>query len=338
MSAARGINYLDARLQEYLRQSPDNIMLNPGASAVGQTLREFASTGTSTWEKPTAEWLVIHLATEIGACPHNDTLGHNQISIVEAYQDILRELVCSRESSSSYQNSAILTRIYQKLRTYEPWRRDETVRLTRTFLQCMEEIRFITKMLESRQNLFTRLKKDIKTHDEEDRNNDIPHNPNGETCIHRVEWALGKIRQQRDDIENIANEIQNSMNDVSRPFLLQLHSSPPLISPKSNISKPFEVHQEARTLTFHAHPAPPSPHHRTKRTHHRPRQPAACNHALYRGNRNIPPALLLHLLLWHEPARDLRHRSLRTVFLVRVRNGRVFHSERDFRLCFLAPG
>ncbi|OAX85293.1 hypothetical protein ACJ72_00323 [Emergomyces africanus] len=193
MSAAKGINYLDARLREYLRQSPESIILNPSASAVGQTLREFTSTGTSTWEKPTAEWLVVHLATEIGTCPHNDTLGHNQISIVEVYQDILRDL---------------------KLRTYEPWRRDETVRLTRTFLQCMEEIRFITKMLESRQNLFIRLKKDIETHDKEDRNNDIPHNPDGESCMHRLDWALGKIRQQRDDIESIANEIQNSMNDL----------------------------------------------------------------------------------------------------------------------------
>ncbi|PGH07860.1 hypothetical protein GX51_01570 [Blastomyces parvus] len=193
MSAAKGINYLDARLQEYLRQSPDNILLNPGASTVGQTLKAFASTGTSTWEKPTAEWLVVHLATEIGTCPHNDTLGHNQISIVEAYQDILRDL---------------------KLRTYEPWRRDETVRLTRTFLQCMEEIRFISKMLESRQSLFTRLKEDVRTMDEEDRNNDIPHNPEGESCMHRVDWALGKIRQQRDDIDNIAHEIKNSMDDL----------------------------------------------------------------------------------------------------------------------------
>ncbi|KAG5297503.1 CorA-like Mg2+ transporter domain-containing protein [Histoplasma ohiense] len=214
MSAAKGVNYLDARLREYLRQSPDDILLNPGASAVGQTLREFASTGTSTWEKPTAEWLVVHLATEIGTCPHNDTLGHNQISVVEAYQDILRDLVCRSVSRSSIQDSAILTRIYQKLRTYEPWRRDETVRLTRTFLQCMEEIRFISKMLESRQNLFTRLKEDIKKHDEEDRNHGIPHNPDGESCMHRVDWTLGKIRQQRDDIENIAHEIKNSMNDL----------------------------------------------------------------------------------------------------------------------------
>ncbi|PGH03793.1 hypothetical protein AJ79_07269 [Helicocarpus griseus UAMH5409] len=193
MSAAKGVNYLDARLQEYIRQSSDEILLNSGASAVGQVLKEFISTGTSTWEKPTAEWLVVHLATEIGTCPHNDTLGHNQISIVEAYQDILRDL---------------------KLRTYEPWRRDETVRLTRTFLQCMEEIRFITKMLESRQGLFNRLKKDIEIHDEEDRNHDIPHNPEGESCMHRIDWALGKIRQQRQDIENISNEIQNSMNDL----------------------------------------------------------------------------------------------------------------------------
>lgn len=220
MSAAKGVNYLDARLREYLRQSPDDILLNPGASAVGQTLREFASTGTSTWEKPTAEWLVVHLATEIGTCPHNDTLGHNQISIVEAYQDILRDIVCRSVSRSSIQDSAILTRIYQKLRTYEPWRRDETVRLTRTFLQCMEEIRFISKMLESRQNLFTRLKEDIKKHDEEDRNHGIPHNPDGESCMHRVDWTLGKIRQQRDDIENIAHEIKNSMNDVSCPPIL----------------------------------------------------------------------------------------------------------------------
>ncbi|EEH18517.1 hypothetical protein PABG_07577 [Paracoccidioides brasiliensis Pb03] len=193
MSATKGINYLDARLLEYLRQSPDDILLNPGASAVGQTLKEFAHTGTSTWEKPTAEWLVVHLATEIGTCPHNDTLGHNQISIVEAYQNILRDL---------------------KLRTYEPWRRDETVRLTRTFLQCMEEIRFMAKMLASRQDLFTRLRKDVEIHDTEDRKNDAPHNPDGESSIHRVDWALGKIRQQRDDIGNISNEIQNSMNDL----------------------------------------------------------------------------------------------------------------------------
>jgi hypothetical protein len=60
-------------------------------------MKEFAAMGTSTpmqWHMATVEWLLIHLITELGVTPHSSRSGHNTQGIMEAYQDILRDLVC----------------------------------------------------------------------------------------------------------------------------------------------------------------------------------------------------------------------------------------------------
>ncbi|KAK2801874.1 hypothetical protein FQN51_005023 [Onygenales sp. PD_10] len=213
MSAAKGVNYLDARLQEYLQQSSNDILKNPNASTVGLVLNEFADTGTSTWEKPTAEWLLVYLATELGTCPHNDTLGHSSISMVEGYQDILRDLVRSCDIPPPV-DSLMLTDYLQKLRTFEPWRRDETVRLTRTFLQCLEETKLFTKIMDSRLALFMAMKQDIRIQDEQDRSYDVPSNPNGISAMRRLGWATSKIQQLRNDSEAVSNELIKAMDNL----------------------------------------------------------------------------------------------------------------------------
>jgi hypothetical protein len=98
MSAAKGVNYLNSRLDEYIHEPPDSILLNPDASVVGYIMKEFAAMGTSTpnqWHMATVEWFLIHLITEIGTTPHSTRNGHNTQGMMEAYQDILRDLVRS---------------------------------------------------------------------------------------------------------------------------------------------------------------------------------------------------------------------------------------------------
>ena len=97
MSAAKGVEYLDSRLEEYLCESPDSLITNPDTSAVGHVMKLFESNGTSTpgqWHMATVEWLLVHLITEVGVTPHNFSTGRNMGAMMEAYQDILREFVC----------------------------------------------------------------------------------------------------------------------------------------------------------------------------------------------------------------------------------------------------
>jgi hypothetical protein len=59
-------------------------------------MKHFESKGTSTpgqWHMATVEWLLVHIITEVGVTPHNFRAGRNMGGIMEAYQEILRELV-----------------------------------------------------------------------------------------------------------------------------------------------------------------------------------------------------------------------------------------------------
>jgi hypothetical protein len=112
MSAAKGVDYLDSRLEEYLCGPPNSITSNHNASVVGYVMKHFESKGTSTpgqWHMATVEWLLVHIITEVGVTPHNFREGRNIGGIMEAYEDILRELVCTFLSHVLTQNPVNLT-------------------------------------------------------------------------------------------------------------------------------------------------------------------------------------------------------------------------------------
>lgn len=197
MSAAKGVDYLDSRLEEYLCEPPDSIINNHHASAVGHVMKHFESKGTSTrgqWHMATVEWLLVHIITEVGVTPHNFREGRNIGGLMEGYEEILREL---------------------KQRVFDPWKRGETVTLTRKFLQCMEEVEIINKVLKKKYDFFQRLKTDCEIFEKEDQeNNVVPNNPNGRTSVERASWAASVIREQLHESSFVLKELTRSMDEL----------------------------------------------------------------------------------------------------------------------------
>lgn len=56
MSAMRGVNYLDNKLPEYLREPPECLFENSDASVLSQVWKVFSETGTKSWRDASAEW------------------------------------------------------------------------------------------------------------------------------------------------------------------------------------------------------------------------------------------------------------------------------------------
>ena len=98
MSAAKGVDFLDKNLFDYIHTPSDLLLTMPKVSAIGYVLREFLEKGTNTpgqWHRQTVEWFLVHLITEIGTTPHNIRQGHSQLGVLDIYQEVIRELVSS---------------------------------------------------------------------------------------------------------------------------------------------------------------------------------------------------------------------------------------------------
>ena len=95
MSAMSGVNYIDRHLRRHLDEPPGAIFKNDVASAIAFVRQEFNRKGTSAWHRPTVEWLVVHLITEIGLTPHCLRQGFNAPSLEVAYENRIEQLVRS---------------------------------------------------------------------------------------------------------------------------------------------------------------------------------------------------------------------------------------------------
>ncbi|KAK2734655.1 hypothetical protein FQN57_001600 [Myotisia sp. PD_48] len=197
MSAAKGVNYLDSRLGEYICNPPDSILTDSNASAIGYVMKEFESSGTSAhgqWHRATTEWFLVHLITEIGVTPHNHRNGHNMLSLADIYEDILLDF---------------------KLQTYQPWKPDRTVELTRRHLQCIEEVQVICDIQTKKCAFFNRLKIDCENFECEDKERGIPpHNPDGKTSVDRVQWAVDMVEEQLRDYTRLLGELNRSLENL----------------------------------------------------------------------------------------------------------------------------
>jgi hypothetical protein len=215
MSAAKGVDFLDKDFHNYINAAADSLLTMPNASAVGCVFSEFREKGTSTpgqWHRQTVEWFLVHLITEIGTTPHTIRQGHNHIAVLDAYQDIIRDLVCFL---TQYFPGKVLT-FEQKQRIYDPWKRKETVILTRRFLACSGELAAINLVLSKKVTFFKGLKRDCERFESEDEQLDRPvHNPLGQTMIARAQWALDIVEKEHQDCAFLLSELQQSMNAVS---------------------------------------------------------------------------------------------------------------------------
>lgn len=86
------MDYLGQPFRDWLEQ-PDQFMEDADVSVLAHIAENFVATGTSKWQFPTVEWLVVYILTEAAVVPHNIRQGRNSTSLLTAYQDIARELV-----------------------------------------------------------------------------------------------------------------------------------------------------------------------------------------------------------------------------------------------------
>lgn len=95
MSPAAGVDYLNTNLPHFLDMSRKELCQETFASATAQVFLEFSETGTQTWFRKTVEWFLVYLITEVAVTPHNIRQGYSVPSLMDAYDSIVHELVCS---------------------------------------------------------------------------------------------------------------------------------------------------------------------------------------------------------------------------------------------------
>ncbi|KAH0538158.1 hypothetical protein FGG08_005216 [Glutinoglossum americanum] len=186
-----GVDYLDKYFRKYLREPIECMPDNDDASVLGHMLQLFAKSGTSSWHRKTVEWLAVYMITEFGATPHTIRQGHNAVSVVAAYRTVVQDL---------------------KRRRYDPWKRNESVKLVREYLTCIDELTSICLILSKKVQMFEGLLQDCKAMEAEDSARAEPGNPSGKSMIDRVEWAATAVKDQHDSLKRFSVDLELAMN------------------------------------------------------------------------------------------------------------------------------
>ncbi|KAL8675232.1 MAG: hypothetical protein Q9168_000352 [Polycauliona sp. 1 TL-2023] len=191
LSPMAGVNFLDQKLAQHLSEPADAIFDNENASAPGYVFSAFADQGTSTWHRRSVEWFLTYLITEVGVTPHAHRQGFNAPDLTLAYQAVVNDL---------------------KRRRYAPWRKDETVKLVRDYLACVDELTTVKLICQQQVNLFKGMQQDIRKFEQEDnRARRTPDYPQGESMHERVKWALTMVKNKHDTFERLLDEAKQSM-------------------------------------------------------------------------------------------------------------------------------
>ena len=281
LSPMAGINYLDKNFKRHMSEPIDALFDNDDASAVGHAFQAFASQGTSTWHRRTVEWFLVYLITEVGVTPHNIRQGFNAPTFESAYSSVIQDL---------------------KRRRYEKWEPKKTVKLVRDYLSCIDEVTTVSLILKRKVDLFKIMQHDVKKFETDDtRSGKAPDNLEGETSPQRLHWAMNLVKAQQECFERLLIDLKQSMDAVSLPLPPTLLLNPP--------------HPIISTNTPSPTTALPTPLHRTKRTSHRLRIPKQSHHGLHRRHRNLPPIVILHIVLRYESRRYRQHGEDAGVFL-----------------------
>ena len=192
LSPMMGCNYVDKNLDRHLSEPLDTVFYNDNASAVGHVFQAFAEHGSSTWHRRTVEWFLVYLLAEVGTTPHNYRQGGNAPNIEMAYSTVIQDL---------------------KRRRYDPWVRNETVRLVRDYLTCVDELTTARLIYQKKVELFTKVALDVKNFEAEDvKNRLLPNNPGCESAIERVKFALDLTKHKSDCFERLLIDLKQSMN------------------------------------------------------------------------------------------------------------------------------
>lgn len=91
--------------------------------------------------------------------------------------------------------------------------RDETVKLVREYLNCVDELTAVRVLISKKVDLFQAMIQDFKKFESDDlKARKLPDNPNGETAQDRLTFALTQVKAQHDCIERLLIDAKGSMN------------------------------------------------------------------------------------------------------------------------------
>ncbi|KAL8784323.1 MAG: hypothetical protein Q9213_004032 [Squamulea squamosa] len=197
LSGMQGVNYLDRNFKRHLAEPRGAIFDNDVASAIAFVRQQFNETGTQTWHRPSVEWLLVHLMTEIGATPHIDRQGCNAPMLEGAYQEVIQQF---------------------RRRQYEHFDRknsNEPAELIKDMLICEEELGRITVMCKRREQAFELLGIDVNDHELEDlEQNKQPEHKNEISASEKVQVALQRAKRQTEAFELLLGDICMALKSV----------------------------------------------------------------------------------------------------------------------------
>ncbi|KAL8990174.1 MAG: hypothetical protein Q9177_001108 [Variospora cf. flavescens] len=175
LSPMAGINFLDKKMSQHLSEPVNAIFDNENASALGRTV----------------EWFLTYLITEVGVTPHAQRQGYNAPELENAYQSVIQDL---------------------KRRRHAPWRKNETVRLVRDYLACVDELTIVKMICQKQVDLFKGMQQDVRKFETEDnRSRRSPDNSSGESMTERIKWALTLVKGRHDATEKLLTDAKQSM-------------------------------------------------------------------------------------------------------------------------------
>ncbi|KAF2431559.1 hypothetical protein EJ08DRAFT_586952 [Tothia fuscella] len=215
MAPVSGIDYLDKDLNTYLNYSKQKREDSEDASVLGFLFERFAQTGTKDWPEKTVEWLLTYILTEAAAAPHTIRQGRNAVTITSAYQAVVERL---------------------KMRRYEEFRRNESVKLVKEYLTCTDELTSICMLLHGKAVNLKQLLENVQKDDEDfstragarrmsrqtsGRGSTPVVVPPGscETMKDRIVWALGLVEDQNKTFQSLKEDLR-----LATEALFQLRS------------------------------------------------------------------------------------------------------------------
>ncbi len=118
----------------------------------------------------------------------------------------------------------------QKQKQKLPWKRWESVKLVRNYLNCLDELRVIQSINSGKVAMFRGMLRDVAQmekeyreegleetlHYEHEEDNRSFETRNTETMTERVEWALKMLQDQESDIEQLITHFHTALNEVCR--------------------------------------------------------------------------------------------------------------------------
>lgn len=87
----------------------------------------------------------------------------------------------------------------------------------RAYLVCIDELNILGEIFSKKLDFFRRLQQDC---DFLNRQDDPPHNKDGETFSERIAFAQNMMEESRDQCKRLNDDLRESLNSVSKCSLI----------------------------------------------------------------------------------------------------------------------